>query len=104
MLKQGEPDLRRHPRAKVNWPVTVEVDGETIRTEALNWSPFGAKLSRSDLTLQPGTWARLRFHPSGREPFDVEAIVWRIDPDGDAFFFTSSQEHLVSSRTSQPHS
>ena len=103
MLKHGEPDLRRHPRAKVNWPVTVEVDGETIQTDAINLSPFGAKLARGDLALQPGTRAHLRFHPGGREPFDVQAIVWRIDPDGDVFFFTSSEEHLVASCASEQH-
>ena len=105
MLKQGEADLRRHPRARISWAVTVEVDGETIQTEALDLSPFGAKLVRTCLTLHPGTWAHLRFHPNGRNPFDVQAIVWRNDPDGDAFFFTSSEELLVATRsaTEQPH-
>ena len=104
MLKQGEADLRRHPRETVNWAVTVEVEGDTIQTEALDLSPFGAKVVRTNLTLQPGTWAHLRFHPHGRDPFDVQAIVWRIDPDGDAFFFTSSEELLVATRAAkQPH-
>ena len=88
----------------MNWSVTIEVDGETIQTDAINLSPFGAKLARGERALQPGTWAHLRFHPAGREPFDVQAIVWRIDPDGDAFFFTSSEEHLVSSRPSEQQS
>ena len=69
----------------------------------MNWSPFGAKLARSNSALQPGTWAQLRFHPGWREPFDVQAIVWRADPDGDAFFFTSSEEYLVSNRPSEQH-
>ena len=101
MLKQGEADLRRHPRETVNWAVTVEVEGETIQTEVLDLSPFGAKLVRTHLTLQPGTWARLRFHPDGRDPFDVQAIVWRIDPDGDAFFFTSSEEPTRAAKEQQ---
>ena len=98
MLKQGEADLRRHSRETVSWPVTVEVEGETIQTNALNLSPFGAKLKRTHMTLQPGIWAGLRFHPEGRDPFDVQAIVWRTDPDGDAFFFISSEEHLAANR------
>jgi hypothetical protein len=103
MLMQGEPDLRRHPRAKVNWPVTVEVDGEALQTETMNLSPFGAKLAHRHVAFTPGRWAHLRFHPGARESFDVQAIVWRIDPDGDAFFFTSSEEHLVASRAADQH-
>ena len=105
MLKQGEADLRRHPRERINWVVTLEVATETIQIEALDLSPFGAKLVRTRLTLQPGTWAHLRFHPAGRDPFDVQAIVWRNDPDGDAFFFTSGEEPLAAARpaTEQQH-
>jgi hypothetical protein len=88
----------------VNWPVTVEVDGETIQADAMDLSPLGAKLARGQRALRPGSGAQLRFHPGGREPFDVQAIVWRTDPDGDAFFFTSSEEHLVSSRPSERQS
>ncbi len=104
MLSQREPDLRRHPRAKVIWPVTIEVDGETLQTETIDLGPFGAKLARRNGALTPGAWAHLRFHPVARESFDVEAIVWRVDPDGDAFFFTSSEEHLVASRAADQHS
>ena len=86
MLKQGEADLRRYPRARVAWPVAVEVEGEAVQTETVNLSPFGVKLARSNLPLNPGTRAKPRFHPPEGESLDVQAILWRIDPEGGVFF------------------
>ena len=100
MLSQGEPDLRRHPRAKVIWPVTIVVEGETLQTETID-------LGRS----APSSRAEHGAHTRGvgsplssraRESFDVDAIGG-VDPDGDAFFFTSSEERLVATRAADQY-
>ena len=87
MIKEREPDLRRHPRARVSWPVTVEAGDKHLYLETVNLSPFGAKLRLDDSPLEPGTLAQLHFRPREGRPLDVQAIVWRTDPDGPAFFF-----------------
>jgi len=87
VIRESEPDLRRHPRASISWPVTVEVGDQRLRVTAVNLSPFGAKVMLHGTTLRPGMAAQLRFEPPTGRPLDVQAIVWRIDPDGPAFFF-----------------
>ncbi|HEV8437068.1 MAG TPA: PilZ domain-containing protein [Methylomirabilota bacterium] len=87
MIREREPDLRRHPRARVSWPVTVEVGDRIFYLETVNLSPFGAKLRLEDASLEPGTPVQLHFRPPDGRPLDVQAIVWRTDPDGPAFFF-----------------
>lgn len=87
MIREREPDLRRHPRARVTWPVTVEAGDKSFDLETINLSPFGAKVRLDDPPFEPGTQAQLRFRPPGGRPLDVLAIVWRADPDGPAFFF-----------------
>ena len=87
MLIERQPDLRRHPRARVSWPVTVEAGDLLLHLETVNLSPFGAKIRSYERPLQPGTLAHLRFQPPSGPPLDVQAIVWRTDPDGLAFFF-----------------
>jgi hypothetical protein len=39
-----------------------------------------------------GSVAQLHFHPPNGSSFDVEAIVWRVDRDGPAFFFTDDHQ------------
>lgn len=85
MNREREPDLRRHPRARVAWPVTVEAGDRLLYFETMNLSPFGAKLRLDDSPLEPGTLAQFHFRPADGRPLDVQAIVWRIDPDGLAF-------------------
>ena len=87
VIREREPDLRRHPRAKVSWPVTVEVGDQRFDLHTLNLSPFGAKVSLAEPPPELGMPAHLRFRPPGGPPLDVEAIVWRHDTDGLAFFF-----------------
>lgn len=82
-------DLRRHPRSSVAWPVTVEAGGRTFDRQTLNLSPIGAKI-RLDERLTVGSSARLRFRPPQGRPLDVDAIVWRADHDGPAFFFVGA--------------
>lgn len=90
---ERRPDLRRHPRAQVSWPVTVEAADQRFDLETLNLSPFGAKLRSNDMSFEPGTPAQLQFRPPGGRPVAVQAIVWRTDPDGPAFFFVGVDEH-----------
>jgi hypothetical protein len=103
-VRAHEPDLRRHPRARVSWPVAVEVDDQRLELETVNLSPFGAKLRLEESTLRPGTSAHLRFLPPGGRPLDVQAIVWRIDPDGPAFFFigVDAQDFVFPTDASEP--
>lgn len=84
-------DLRRHPRSRVVWPVTVETGGRSYDRHTLNLSPIGAKI-RLDEQLTVGSQALLRFRPPQGRPLDVEAIVWRSDPDGPAFFFVGVED------------
>ena len=87
VIREQEPDLRRHPRARVSWPVTVEIGDERLQLETVNLGPFGAKLRLENPPLRPGTPAQLHFRPPDGHPLDAQAIVWRTDPDGPAFFF-----------------
>jgi hypothetical protein len=91
MGREQAPDLRRHPRARVAWPVSVETQERSLDLETVDLSPFGAKLRLDDSPLVPGTQAQLRFRPPGRSPLEVPAIVWRADPDGPAFFFIDGE-------------
>jgi hypothetical protein len=82
---------RRHARVAASWPVTVRTGDRLLRLLTLNLSAHGAKIGR-DPALAPdglpvGVPAHLRFEPPGAPPVDVEAIVWRDDEDGSAFYF-----------------
>ncbi|HET7874007.1 MAG TPA: response regulator [Methylomirabilota bacterium] len=79
-------EARRHPRESAAWPVMLHDGTRWLHTETINVSPVGAKL-RLKGRLQPGDEVRLRFRPPGRKPFDVPALVWRIDPNGLALLF-----------------
>ena len=87
MIREREPDLRRHPRTKVSWPVTIRSGERRLDLETINLSPFGAKICLEEPPLELGAPAQLRFSPPAGPPLDVQAIVWRRDPDGSAFFF-----------------
>lgn len=109
MIREREPDLRRHPRARVTWPVTVETDAKRFDLETINLSPFGAKLKLDDSPFEPGTQAQLRFRPPAGRPLEVLAIVWRSDPDGPAFFFigvegADTQDFTFPTDASEPES
>ncbi|MGH7396416.1 MAG: PilZ domain-containing protein [Candidatus Rokuibacteriota bacterium] len=87
----GVQEHRRHARVAASWPVTVRAGDRLLRLQTLNLSALGAKIGL-DVTipgelLPVGSPAYLRLEPPGRRPLDVEAIVWRTDDDGSAFFF-----------------
>ena len=92
MLKDRVPDLRRHPRVSVSWRVIVDAGNRRFELRTVNLSPFGAKVRLAE-RLEPGTPAHLRLHPPAGPPVEVEAIVWRADADGPAFFFIGVESH-----------
>jgi hypothetical protein len=69
------------------WPVTVRIGDQILRLQSVNLSAHGVKVGL-DAALPPvGTSAHLRLERPDAPPVDVEAIVWRADDDGSAFFF-----------------
>ena len=73
-----------------SWPVTVRTGDRLLRLQTLNLSAHGAKVGLDTELLPVGTPAHLRLEPPGVPPVDVEAIVWRADDDGSAFFFVGT--------------
>jgi hypothetical protein len=82
-------DLRRHPRMKVSWSVLVEVGDARFDRRTIDISPMGVKVSLEH-PVPVGSRARLLLRPPGGEPVELDAIVWRLDGDGPAFFFVSA--------------
>jgi len=48
---------------------------------------MGTKLGPVEAPLEIGSSAKLRIRPPNGRTLDVNAIVWRPDRDGSAFFF-----------------
>jgi hypothetical protein len=72
------------------WPVTVRIGDRILRLQTVNLSAHGVKVG-PDTALPPvGASAHLRLEPPDAPPVDVEAIVWRADDDGSAFFFVGT--------------
>ena len=87
---QQKQNLRRYPRRRVAWPVVVEAGKHLFHGETMDVGPRGAKLRLTE-RLAVGTRVRLHLTPDRGRPVTVEAIVWRIDDDGLAFFFLSTK-------------
>jgi hypothetical protein len=74
-----------------SWPVVVRAGDRLLRRWTLNLGALGAKVGLDPTERLPvGSAARLRLEPPGGPPVDVEAIVWREDSDGSAFFFVGA--------------
>jgi hypothetical protein len=84
--EQRQRNLRRHPRTRVNWPAILEAGTRVLQVEILNLSPWGAKVRVED-RWPDGTMARLHLTPPRGRPVEIQAMVWRTDADGSAFFF-----------------
>jgi hypothetical protein len=95
-MAESRADLRRHPRVRVSWKVIVEVPGSRPRMrKTIDVSPFGMKV-RFDAPLSDGADARLSLSTPDRRGFQVNAIVWRTDPDGPVFVFVGvAQEQFL---------
>ncbi len=83
-------ETRRHPRESAAWPVMLHDGTRWLRTETVNVSPFGAKVRLRE-RLEPGDGVQLQIRLSGRKPFEVPAVVWRIDRNGSALLFLGVQ-------------
>jgi PilZ domain-containing protein len=85
---------RRYTRVAASWPVTVRAGDRLLHLVTLNLSAHGAKLGRdaaAPADLPPvGTAAHLHLEPPAGPPVDVDAIVWRADDDGSAFYFVGA--------------
>jgi len=86
-MNERRADLRRYPRAKVSWPVVLEVGDRHFNLQTINLSPMGTKVAPVEASLEIGSSAKLRIRPPNGRTLDVNAIVWRSDRDGSAFFF-----------------
>jgi hypothetical protein len=81
---------RRYARVAAAWPVTVRTGDRLLRLQTVNLSAHGVKVGL-DAELPPvGASAHLHLEPPDAPPVDVEAIVWRADDDGSAFFFVGT--------------
>ena len=92
---------RRHARQVASWPVTVQAGDRQLRLHAVNVSAHGVKVSLDEPLrhepLEVGRAARLRIEPPGAWPVEVDAIVWRADEDGPAFFFVGPRSSVAPS-------
>jgi hypothetical protein len=86
-MSERRADLRRYPRAKVAWPVVLEIGDRHFNIQTMNLSPMGTKVGLVEAPLEIGSSAKLRIRPPNGRILDVNAIVWRSDRDGSAFFF-----------------
>ncbi len=82
---------RRYPRFDVSWPVVVEAGQRFFLLQTVNVGGRGARVRPTE-RLGEGSVARLHFHPPAGPSFDVDAVVWRVDPDGLAFIFTTDHQ------------
>ncbi|MDO8480134.1 MAG: PilZ domain-containing protein, partial [Candidatus Rokubacteria bacterium] len=84
--KLRRSESRRRPRAKVNWPVVVELDDRVLHGRTIDVSQFGVKLRLGE-RLEDASLVTLHLNPPQGCPVDAQAIVWRTDDDGPVFLF-----------------
>jgi hypothetical protein len=100
-ISPSPTEHRRDARQIASWPVTVQAGDRQLRLRAVNVSAHGVKVSLDNRThgelLEIGRPARLRIEPPGAWPVEVDAIVWRTDEDGPAFFFVGPRSSVAPS-------
>jgi len=96
-----QQDRRQYPRTRVSWPIVVHDGASRYLTSSSDISPFGAKV-RTKTKLKTGTSVRLEVVPPEGPPLQVGAMVWRVDPDGLAFLFSSGIQHRMLRTSHQP--
>jgi PilZ domain len=79
----------------------VQAGASRYLTSSVDISPFGAKV-RTKARLKTGTSVRLEVVPPEGPPLRVGAMVWRVDPDGLAFLFSSGIQHRLLRSSRQP--
>jgi len=60
--------------------------------ETIDLSPRGVKVRLDGPVFELGQPVHLHFDPPHGGPLELDAIVWRRDPDGSAFFFIDGDE------------
>lgn len=96
-----QQDKRQYPRTRVSWPMIVQAGAMRYLTSSVDISPFGAKV-RTKARLKTGTSVRLEVVPPEGPRLRVAAMVWRVDPDGLAFLFSSGIQHRLLRSSHQP--
>src|SRR5262245_65874121 len=81
-MEERMADLRKYPRAKVSWPVILEVGDRHFHLQTVNLSPMGTKVGPVEEPLEVGSSAKLSIRPPSGRTVDISAIVWRGDGDG----------------------
>jgi len=95
VLPVATPEVRnrrQHPRTRVSWPVVIETRTQRYPCQVLDISNHGAKVM-TNARLQTGSVVRLQIIPPDGTPLRVGALVWRLDPNGVAFFFAHGIHH-----------
>jgi len=87
-------DRRQYPRTRVTWPIVVHAGATRYLTSCVDISRFGAKV-RTRARLRVGTSVQLEVVPPEGPPLRVGAMVWRVDPDGPAFLFSTGIKHRL---------
>jgi hypothetical protein len=72
--------------------VVIETRTQRYPCQVVDISNHGAKVMTS-ARLRTGSVVRLQIIPPDGTPLRVGALVWRLDPDGVAFFFARSIHH-----------
>ena len=85
---------RQQPRTRVSWPVVVNVGASRYLSRSLDISPSSVKI-RTKARLKTGTSVQLDVVPPEGPPLRIGAMVWRVDPDGLAFIFSSGIQHRL---------
>ena len=80
--------------------MVVDAGKRFFLLQAVDVSGRGAKV-RPTGRLSEGSVAQLHFPPPDGTSLDVEAIVWRVDRDGLAFFFTNDHQRRLSTLLAQ---
>lgn len=92
VVSQQTRNRRQHPRTRVAWPVVIETRTQRYPCQVVDISNHGAKVM-TNARLRTGSVVRLQIIPPDGTPLRVGALVWRLDPDGVAFFFARGIHH-----------
>src|SRR5262245_14416477 len=87
-------DRRQYPRTRVTWPIVVHAGATRYMPSGVDISRLRAK-ARTTARLRVGTAANLGVVPPEGPPLRVRAMVWRVDPDGPAFLFSTGIKHRL---------
>lgn len=88
------PERRRHARADIRWPVTIETPRGLIQGETKNVSESGAYVECAQ-PPEPGEDVTIRMLPPDRAPLKITAeVIWAAGnpPFGMGMAFTEISE------------